>query len=71
MADGGVWRGGRSNGWLRRGIGRKEKVAQVGWLGPKWSESWASYKKIPGKMKRAAKIVWVENELGTTAEFQI
>jgi hypothetical protein len=29
-ADGGVWRGGRSNGQWRCGIGRKEKVPRVG-----------------------------------------
>jgi hypothetical protein len=27
--------------------------------------------KIPRNMKRAAKIVWAENELGSTAEFRI
>jgi hypothetical protein len=43
----------------------------VGWLGLKWAESWAGYKKIPGKKKRSAKIVWAENELGSTVEFQI
>jgi hypothetical protein len=40
-ADGSVWRGDRSNGRRRRGIGRKEKVPRVGWLGPKWAKSWA------------------------------
>jgi hypothetical protein len=70
-ADDGVWRGGRSNGWWRRGIRRKEKVPRVGWLGSRWAETWAGYKKIPGKMKRAAKIVSAENELGSIAEFRI
>jgi hypothetical protein len=69
--DDDVWHGGRSNGWWWRGIGTKEKVPRVGWLGPKWAESWAGYKKIPGKMKRVAKIVWAKNELGSTAEFWI
>jgi hypothetical protein len=40
-----------------------------GCLGPKWAESWVGYQKITGKMKRAAKIVWAENELGSTVEF--
>jgi hypothetical protein len=34
-ADGGIRRGGRSNGRWRCGIGRKEKVPRVGWLGLK------------------------------------
>jgi hypothetical protein len=33
--DGGVRRGGRSNGRWRRNIERKEKVPRVGWLGPR------------------------------------
>jgi hypothetical protein len=38
-ANGGVWRSSRSNGRWRHGIGRKEKVPQVGWLGAKYAES--------------------------------
>jgi hypothetical protein len=65
--DGGVWRSNWSNGQWRHGIERKEKVPRVGWPGPKWAKSWAGYKKIPGKMKQAAKIIWAKNELGSTA----
>jgi hypothetical protein len=46
--------------------------------GPSSGLAWAELgrelgrlQKIPGKMKRAAKIVWAENELGSTAEFRI
>jgi hypothetical protein len=46
--------------------------------GPSIGLAWAELgrelgrlQEIPGKMKRAAKIVWAENELGCTAEFRI
>jgi hypothetical protein len=48
-ADGGIRRGGRSNGRWRHGIGRKEKVPRVGGLGSKWVESWAGYEKSQEK----------------------
>jgi hypothetical protein len=46
--------------------------------GPSSELAWAEVgrelgrlRKIPGKMKQAAKIVWLKNELGSIAEFQI
>jgi hypothetical protein len=71
MTDGGVRHGGRSNGRWRRGIRREEKVPQVGLAWAEVGQELGRLQKIPGKMKRAAKIDWAENELGSTAEFRI
>jgi hypothetical protein len=53
MGGGGAASGGRRRSLNWAGLGR----------------SGSATKKIPGKMKRAAKIVWAKNELGSTAEF--
>jgi hypothetical protein len=66
-ADSGVRRAaGRMGGGGTATRGRRRSLEWVG-LG----RGLGRLQKILGKKKWAAKIVWAENELGSTAEFQI
>jgi hypothetical protein len=70
-ADGGVWRSGRSNGRWWHDIRKKEKVPRVGWLGPKWAESWAGYEKSQEKWNGLQKLFRPKTNWAPTAEFWI
>jgi hypothetical protein len=67
MAPYGVAAGRKGGGGVASG-GRRRSLEWAG-LGQSGPRARPATKNIPGKMKRAAKIVWAENELGSTAEF--